>query len=321
MNDRAPDATIAAPTVVMNGSRSPGNRAPLADAGLMLVSIVWGSSYAAMQVIGRYLTVSEFLALRFLFAIAILAAVYHRAIASITRREAALGLVFGTLLFSILALETLGVRYTSATNAGFLITVSVVVVPVFERVIGRIRHGAAVYGCVLIAFAGCVLLGLPDGAHLTLATGDIIILGAAMIRGFQIFLFGHSTSGRPLSVVNITLVELALVAVLGTIGAAAGGFPALARPGDIPGEVWLLTAYLGVLGTAYAFLVQLYAARLTSPTRVALILSTEPAFAALFGWAAMDNRITPSQALGGLLIFLAAIVGRTLEARRETADG
>jgi len=48
------------------------------------------------------------------------------------------------------------------------------------------------------------------------------------------------------------------------------------------GKQPLLIAYLGVLGTSFAFFVQLRSARLSSSTRVGLILCTEPVFATIF---------------------------------------
>lgn len=291
-------------------------RAPLADGGLLLVSIVWGSSYVAMQAIGRYVSVPELLALRFGCAALILFLIFYRNIKNIVRQEIVIGMVFGSLLFSILALETLGVQYTSATNAGFLITLSVVIVPIFERLIGKVKHELSVYACAVVAFVGCGMLTF-GGGRLLANYGDFVILAAAVVRGFQIFLFAYLTKERELSAVNITLVELTLVAVMAIIGSAIFGTAAWERADEIPLYIWTLTAYLGVLGTAYAFLVQLYVARMTSPTRVALILSTEPVFAALFGYMFANDTISFRQLIGCVMIFLAAVVGRTIEAKSD----
>ena len=48
---------------------------------------------------------------------------------SFTRGEVINGIVFGVLLYAILTFETFGVKHTSAANAGFLIALSVVLVP------------------------------------------------------------------------------------------------------------------------------------------------------------------------------------------------
>lgn len=56
---------------------------------------------------------------------------------SFTRDEMINGIVFGVLLYAILTFETFGVKHTSAANADFLIALSVVLVPFFERFIGK----------------------------------------------------------------------------------------------------------------------------------------------------------------------------------------
>ncbi|MBQ4797457.1 EamA family transporter, partial [Pectobacterium versatile] len=64
--------------------------------------------------------------------------------------------------------------------------------------------------------------------------------------------------------------------------------------------------FLSVLATAFAFLMQLYAAKLTSPTRVGLILSMEPVFAAGFAVTLMGEVIGIWQGIGGAIIVSAA---------------
>jgi drug/metabolite transporter (DMT)-like permease len=288
----------------------------VADAGVLAVSIVWGSTYVVMQLIGKYLTVPELLAARFWCAILALIFIYHRNIRNITRPEARVGIIFGLILFVVLALETLGVQFTTATNAGFLITLSVVIVPVFERFIGRVKHRLPVYLCVVAAIIGCGMLTISSASKFVIAKGDYIIITAAVIRGFQFFLWGHSTKGRSLSILNVTFIQLGVVAVLGSIGSIILGFPAISNLSNIPPQTWMLTVYLGVIGTAFAFSIQLRASRLISSTRVALLLSTEPVFAAAFGWLFTGNQISIWQLTGGALILMAAIIGRTVEMRQ-----
>ena len=72
---------------------------------------------------------------------------------------------------------------------------------------------------------------------------------------------------------------------------------------------------LALIGTAFAFGIQLYAVRASSSTRVAIIMSTEPVFAALFAVLAMKEQISVFQGIGGLLIVAASFGGRALEGK------
>ncbi|MCG7601504.1 DMT family transporter [Halomonas sp. McH1-25] len=289
-------------------------RAIVTDVSVLGVAIVWGSSYVAMQEVGKYLDVQTFLAARFLFSLPILLYLFSGNLIKISKLEIGIGFFLGLFLFAILSLETTGVKYTSAANAGFLIAVSVVLVPLFERIIGGVEKRAAVYLLAILALVGCYLLSKPTYSGVNFVFGDYIILFAAVVRGLQIFLFGHLTKGVNVSTTNITLVELSLVAVLASFSTFFIGHVEDVDFTVIPNYVWLVVIYLGVVGTSFAFLAQLNAAQKTSSTRVALILSTEPVFAAFFAWMIAGETISSIQLLGGVLIFISAFLGRLIEA-------
>ena len=222
------------------------------------------------------------------------------------------------LLYGILILQTVGVTRTSAANSGFLITVSVILVPVFERIVSRRRQSLMVYAATVTALAGCGLLLLADGLHPH--PGDLIILAAAFVRATQITLFGRTTAGTGLrSLPDITLVEFVVVFALAALTSGFTGTPVWEAAGTVGTGDWLLIAYLGVLGTSYSFFVQLRAARRSSSTRVGLILATEPLFATAFALVAARESIGVSQGLGGALIVVAALVGRRFEGRAAPA--
>ncbi|MEU4683771.1 DMT family transporter [Streptomyces xinghaiensis] len=286
----------------------------VSDLSVLLVAVIWGSSYVVMQEVGESVPAASFLALRFLTALPVIILMSARTLPRLTRSEVTSGTFFGTLLFLILILETVGVKHTSAANAGFLITVSVVLIPLLERIISRRRQRAVVYGATVTALVGCGLLVLEGGFRPQ--PGDLIILGAALVRATQITLFGRrSGASRAQSLTNLTLVEFVVVCLLAGTLSGFTSVPVWDAAGSVSLENWLLICYLGVLGTSYAFFIQLRAARGSSSTRVGLILATEPLFAAVFAVAAAGEHIGLIQGTGGAMIVLAALVGRRFEGR------
>ncbi len=280
------------------------------DLSILVVAIIWGSSYVVMQTVGARVPAAAFLALRFVTA---LPAVFLLAAPSLPRLnwlELRAGMLFGTLLYGILILETVGVQHTSAANSGFLITVSVILVPLLERIISKRSQPLIVYTAIVTALFGCGLLLLHHGIHPR--SGDLIILAAAMIRATQITLFGRHVSGQ--SIQNLTAVEFVVVVLLASITSVLSGHPVWTVVPHVDGRSWLLIAYLGVLGSSFAFFAQLRSARLSSSTRVGLILCTEPLFATLFALVAAGETLSLGQWVGGTLMVLSAIVGRAGEA-------
>jgi drug/metabolite transporter (DMT)-like permease len=75
-----------------------------------------------------------------------------------------------------------------------------------------------------------------------------------------------------------------------------------------PGEVWFALVVTGLIASALAFFVQTSAQRHLSTAQTAIILTTEPAFAAFFGNILADERLTVPQYLGAGLILAALLI-------------
>jgi drug/metabolite transporter (DMT)-like permease len=71
--------------------------------------------------------------------------------------------------------------------------------------------------------------------------------------------------------------------------------------------VWSALIVTSVVASALGFLVQSYAQRHASPSRTALILAAEPAFAGLFGYLLQDDHLS-AIAWGGAVLIMAAIL-------------
>ncbi|CAM7081948.1 Permease of the drug/metabolite transporter (DMT) superfamily [Enterobacter asburiae] len=296
---------------------APRSRLWIIDLGLLAVALSWGASYSLMQlIIHAGVTVPLFLMLRFALAVPFMFVGTRVRLSSISRGEVINGIVFGVLLYAILTFETFGVKHTSAANAGFLIALSVVLVPFFERFIGKRKQSKFIYFTCFMSLAGGGMLSFTANGSIEFNQGDILILSAALIRGFQIFMFGRQTAGKDYSLINITLIELLVVAALGLVTIVLTEPTALQYIPEISFSTWGLILFLSLLATAFAFLMQLYAAKITSPTRVGLILSLEPAFAALFAITIMGETLGFLQALGGGIIICAALLGRIAEGKR-----
>jgi drug/metabolite transporter (DMT)-like permease len=102
-------------------TRSSARRAWLADAPVLMVAVVWGSSYLATKEITSNSTVIAMLLLRFLVAIPLLGIAARRRIRRLTPRELRGGLILGLILTTIFLLETYGVVHTSASGVKIMV--------------------------------------------------------------------------------------------------------------------------------------------------------------------------------------------------------
>ncbi|WP_197059426.1 DMT family transporter [Cryobacterium sp. MLB-32] len=149
------------------------------DAVLLLVAIVWGGSYLSAKVLTEQASVGAVLALRFLVAAAALYVVWLvRRERRPTRGELAVGVLLGGTQSAILWLETLGVAFTSATNAGLIISLTIILTPILESVARRRWLPRPFFIAAVLAVVGVALLVSGNGFHAP-NVGDLLILAAA----------------------------------------------------------------------------------------------------------------------------------------------
>jgi drug/metabolite transporter (DMT)-like permease len=154
-----------------------------------------------------------------------------------------------------------------------------------------------------MALAGLWLLS-ASGLGASWVTGDSLVVVCALAYSIHMIVLG-STDERH-DTIALTLVQLATVAVVCTAVSLAVERPAV--PTDP--VVWVSIVFTGVVASALAFVVQTWAQRRIPPSRVALILVTEPAFGGLFGWAAAG--VAPLSEVLGAALMLGGMVASEL---------
>ena len=269
-----------------------------------MVTAVWGWTFVLVKdAVTQYPTL-PFLQVRFLLALLVMALLVRRLP---TRRELNLGLIVGAVLAAGYLAQTVGLTMTSPGNAGLITGLFVVFAPLLNRIVGaRIRWWT--WGAILVSLAGLVLLtGGPAGMGL----GDLLVLACAGLFALHIVLLGKWSPGMPAA--PLAMVQMAACVLI----FSAGGTWQLRPPS---GSVWLAIAVTGVFASALAFYIQTWAQQHLSPSRTALILATEPAWALAAAVVLAGQRLGLMQAVGAAFV-LAAIVGHELASLKFETHG
>ncbi|MFE2285398.1 DMT family transporter [Streptomyces sp. NPDC059443] len=290
-------------------------RAWLADLPVLLVAVVWGGSYLAAKGITATHTVVAVLVLRFALVLPVLVVAGRRRLRALTPAQLRGAGVLGLVLGGIFLLETYGVVHTSATNAGLIISLTMIFTPLAEAAVRRSRPSAGFLGAAAASLAGVVLL--TQGAGITApGLGDLLILGAALARTLHVLLMARIKAVQEADSLSLTTVQLgSAVAVFAVLAAlpGTGASPWAAAAGFGPAE-WAGLAFLSVFCTLFAFFVQMWAVRRTSPSRVSLLLGTEPLWAAAAGIVIGGEHLGPAGLVGVVLV-----LGGTAWGRRTAA--
>lgn len=286
------------------------------DLALLAVAVAWGSSYLAAKDVVTVDGVFAFLTIRFALAAIGLAIVLAPRLRGLTRIELALGSTFGAILAVILTLETFGVTKTSAANAGLIISLTIVITPLLDR---RTSATRGFYCAAAVAVAGMGLL-TQNGGFAAPGLGDVLILLAAVARSVHVTVIAAASEGRELDSGRVTLVQLCCALVFFAVMPSFTGRCITDVAAAMPVRSWILTVYLALACTVFAFVVQLWAARRTSAARVSLLLGTEPLWAAAIGVLVAGDPVTVVGAAGALMILLGTSLARTIDGRTGGED-
>lgn len=290
-----------------------------ADLVLLLVALVWGSSYLAAKTATGGSPVMVVLFLRYLIAAAASVLLVLATGRGWTREEIRVGSLLGLTQAAVLVLEMYGVAHTSAANAGLLISLTLVITPLLDRAGGR---GPLPPRFFLAAGVCVVAVGLLTSVHGLHApgVGDVLILAAAVVRAGHVALVGRLTTGRTPRPLQLTSVQTVVGSAL-CLGPAAGDLPGLAHAGV---GTWAEFGYLALFCSVFAFMAQTWAIQRTSASRASLLLGTEPVWAAAIGIGLGGERLTALGVLGAVLMVTGTYWGQAIErahARRPAVTG
>lgn len=311
-----------------SGAMSNPNSFPLtaqalvrADLCLLAVAALWGGSYGVMKTALLFYPVLGLLLLRFGLTFLILLPALRGLRDVPIGRQLRLALL-GLLLWAVFLCETYGVLLTQAARAAFLISLCVALTPLAEWLLLRRRPGPREWLAVALSLSGAALLAVDnaEGAE-GLQTGDALMLAAAVLRALLVCLtrrWAAPSAGAPQplpSALALTALQSGVV-LLGCVLliSALGAWPAIAALPSLStqGLFWGCLAYLVLGCTLFAFWAQNFGLQHSAPTRVSLLMGSEPLFGALFGVFLLGERLGPSAWAGGALLMLAAALATGL---------
>lgn len=276
------------------------NRTRVAELSLVGIAAIWGLTFVMVQDAVERLPVNAFLAYRFLPACALVALAFRKELMRLSRAGWVAGLLMGVFLTSGYVFQTLGLQLTTAAKAGFITGLFVVLTPVFGALFFGQRAGWPAWGAAAVSTVGLYLLS--GGGSGGTAPGDLLVLGCATSFALHILFTGRAVEHHHAGA--LLAVQLGVCGVATAVAAAAAGDLELPRSG----VEWNALVVTSLGATALGFFVQTYAQRHASPSRTALILASEPAFAGFFAYLLAGETLDAAGWAGAALI-MGAIVG------------
>ncbi len=267
----------------------------IAPWALLAVSASWGMAFVVMKDPIEKQGVNSFLFTRFLVAVIAMLALQPSVLQRITPEILRKGFIAGLFLGAGYVLQTLGLAQAGAAITGFITGLYVVATPLIAALVLKVRITRFTWGCVALATAGLALLSLNGWS---LGFGEFLVFLCAIAFAAHIVTLGQWSNG--LDVYAMTIVQLATCTLMtGTLSFTQGY--------DLPINLsgWLVVFYTAIFATALAFVVQTWSQAHMSATKVAVILTMEVVFAAIFALALGGESLTVKALFGGLMVLTA----------------
>lgn len=262
---------------------------------LVLVTFIWGSTFAVIKEAIQIVPVPILLALRFSFAALVLLWVKPE------RKTLVPGLVLGVLSFAGYATQTIGMLTTSASKAAFITGLSVILTPIVGAIWLRQKIPVRAWLAAFLALVGLGLMTLNPYEGLVI--GDVWVLGTALAYALYIVYLGEIAAyHKPVVLTSLQIIVVALL----SWGWAVPDLHTLKHLGET--EIYALL-YLAVFATVLVLWLQTLAQRVVPAYTAALIFALEPVFAAVFAYCMLGEMLSPQGWLGGALVVTAMILG------------
>lgn len=266
---------------------------------MFIATIFFGMTYVLTKICLNYSTELHIISFRFLIAFVISLIFLQRKIFPIKIKEILYSLILSVLLFMVFITMTIGVKYTTATNASFLISLSVIFIPFFSWIFNKEKPKKSIFIVLIIALIGIMLLTLDK--NLEFHIGDILCLICSLLFSFHVLITERFVkTNNPITLGVLQFGEVAILSFLVQYPIEKFTLPKNEK-------FWISLMILSVFCTALAYIIQTVSQKKLSSTLIGLILSLEPIFSGIFGYFILNEYLSPQQYMGAFLLLISII--------------
>jgi hypothetical protein len=266
---------------------------------MFIATIFFGMTYVLTKICLNYSTELHIISFRFLIAFVISLIFLQRKIFPIKIKEILYSLILSVLLFMVFITMTIGVKYTTATNASFLISLSVIFIPFFSWIFNKEKPKKSIFIVLIIALIGIMLLTLDK--NLEFHIGDILCLICSLLFSFHVLITERFVKNN--NPITLGVLQFGGVAILSFLVQ----YPIEKFTLPKNEKFWISLMILSVFCTALAYIIQTVSQKKLSSTLIGLILSLEPIFSGIFGYFILNEYLSPQQYMGAFLLLISII--------------
>lgn len=265
---------------------------------LLLVTLVWGTTFPLLKSAAADLGGVEISAFRFLVAAVCMAPFLLRA----PRRAWMDGALLGVLALASYVAQAYGLQFISSNRSAFLTSLNVLMVPLLGLAFGG-RLTWTVLAAGAMACFGIGLMSWEGGGNIA---GDMATIVCALAYALYVIVLSQRSARHEAK--HLAATQIVVMAVLATLWMLMQAPETLATlPSRVTPHIETLL-YLGGVATAGMLFLQAVGQRRVAAEKAALIFAMEPVFAAMFGWMWLGEVLGWRGAIGGAIVIGALVL-------------
>ncbi len=281
----------------------------LGDLSILLVAFLWGATNVVIRDALNDIPPLWFCGIRFFIAWITVSLFFGKRALAMKRRDKVAGSLAGMVFILAYLTSNIALLSTTAGNVSFIISMSVVFVPLLVWFFTRQFPGWHVLVSVAFCIAG--MAGLMLGSGFSVNIGDVWGFASMMSVTAYILLVQKYVAGvDPYGLSCWQSFGGMLLAV--AVSALFEPFPL-----HIGKAGWIALVYSGTIAFALTLVLQTVAQKYTTATHAAILLSTSSLFGSILGIIFLDEPMTPRIFIASALILTGVILVETIPAIRK----
>lgn len=285
---------------------------------LLVVTVVWGSTFPAMKLLTEHLSALHIIWLRFGLAAVVLLPLWR----GIRRAEWRWGVLLGVLNFAAFWLQIEGLGQTSSNRNAFITGLNVLLVPVIAWLVLRRQAGWPIWAACVLAVLGMALMFFEDAPW---NWGDTLTLASACVYAVYVLAMEAAALRNRAAPLRATRMAAALatsmlVCTTVMLVLQDHGLSGLLRHVQaLATHQWIAITYLGLIASTLVIVLQAWGQQRVDAMRSAIVFGLEPVFAALTAWFLIGERMGPAAFAGAALMVAALVFSQWTPPARTTA--
>lgn len=289
------------------------------ESALILTTLLWGGTFAIVKEALNSGSPMEFLSLRFTFASILILPFVFNSLRTLKAPAMKDGIILGLFYFAGFATQTLGLKYTTVTKSAFITGTFVVFTPMFQMIIEKRKPGkGSIIGVVLVtiglfflASKGDRLIDLVYELGSNFNFGDFLTLLCAVFYSvYIVYLDIVSKRNDYMPLVFLQIVVTAIGALLFAAIFSVTGFQKLEL--QITSTLVFAILYTSIFATIITTTLQTKYQKLVTPSKAAIIISTEPIFASIIAYFLINEQVSGFGLIGCIFIFSGILISELM---------